>query len=457
MQSSDVRIRYTPFGAAREVFERRDRELLMSGPAGTGKSFACLFKVHIALSKHPGARGLLVRKTLESLKSSGLVTYTQKILHPMSGINFFGGNAQEPPHYRYPNGSKLMLGGMDKPKKVMSTEYDLIYVQEATEVTEEDWESLTTRLRNGVMPYQQLVADCNPDAPKHWLKLRCDRGQTHMLHSRHEDNPTVTEEYLSALRALTGVRRARLYEGIWAAADGIVFPEYDDRAHGLDDPPENIRQYIGAQDWGFANPGTLGVYGVDGDGRMCLVAEHYMTGRTMDWWVPAAQALHREYRLTTLVCDPSEPGFIKQYQDAGLPAVKAYNPIAEGIGNLRERLVVQPDGLPRLRFVRTALRERDEALVAAHFPFCATQEFAGYVWPKDVAGRVTKETPAPGTDHGMDQVRYACAAQDLMDGGAPFSWLTDDPTFRAAHPAPPPETDDERIARRMADYHAQEG
>ena len=25
-----------------------------------------------------------------------------------------------------------------------------------------DWLALTTRLRNGVMPYQQLIADCNP-------------------------------------------------------------------------------------------------------------------------------------------------------------------------------------------------------------------------------------------------------------------------------------------------------
>ncbi len=71
----------------------------------------------------------------------------------------------------------------------MSTQFDLICVLEATELTENDWESLTTRLRNGVVSFQQLIGDCNPDHEHHWLKLRCDRGQTTMLHSRLKDNP----------------------------------------------------------------------------------------------------------------------------------------------------------------------------------------------------------------------------------------------------------------------------
>ena len=44
----------------------------------------------------------------------------------------------------------------------MSTECDMISRQEATELELADWLALTTRLRNGVMPYQQLIADCNP-------------------------------------------------------------------------------------------------------------------------------------------------------------------------------------------------------------------------------------------------------------------------------------------------------
>ena len=40
--------------------------------------------------------------------------------------------------YHYPNGSEVVVGGLDKPSKVMSTEYDLVYVQEAIELFEND-------------------------------------------------------------------------------------------------------------------------------------------------------------------------------------------------------------------------------------------------------------------------------------------------------------------------------
>ena len=57
---------YTPRGGAVQVFERRDNEVLISGPAGTGKSRACLEKLHLMALLNPGMRGLMVRKTRSS-------------------------------------------------------------------------------------------------------------------------------------------------------------------------------------------------------------------------------------------------------------------------------------------------------------------------------------------------------------------------------------------------------
>jgi phage terminase large subunit len=99
---------------------------------------------------------------------------------------FYGGSPEEPPQYRMKNGSSIVIGGMDKPSRIMSTEYDVVYVQEATELTEDELEHIITRLRNGMLPYQQLLMDCNPSTPTHWLLLRCRRGTTVMLNSTHE-------------------------------------------------------------------------------------------------------------------------------------------------------------------------------------------------------------------------------------------------------------------------------
>ena len=183
---------FRPRGAAAELLRYRGGEVLIAGPAGTGKSRAALEKIHLVCLLTPKVRALVIRKTAVSLTASAIKTYesdvaTQAMLD--GTVTFFGGSRREPAQYRYSNGSSIALGGMDNPMKVMSTEYDIIFVQEATELEVDEWEALTTRLRNGVTSFQQLAADANPQQPKHWLKQRCDAGKTHHLVSLHEDNP----------------------------------------------------------------------------------------------------------------------------------------------------------------------------------------------------------------------------------------------------------------------------
>ena len=245
-------------------------------------------KIHAMMLKTPGSRGLLVRKTAISLTSTALVTWREHVAKEAleSGeLRFYGGSAQEAASYQYGNGSVVVIGGMDKASRIMSSEYDAIYVQEATELTEDDWEALTTRLRNGRISFQQLMADCNPDAPHHWLKRRCDRGACRMIYCRHEDNPRLYDAesgtwsaegtvYVERLDALTGVRRERLRFGRWAAAEGLVYESFDPLVHlstrfnrnSL--PPKDWPRYL-AVDFGYRNPFVLPVVG-GGPGRAAV-------------------------------------------------------------------------------------------------------------------------------------------------------------------------------------------
>lgn len=238
---------YNPRGAAFDVQERTGPEVLICGPSGTGKSRAALEKMHRAALDHPGMRGLICRKVRDSLGSTGLVTWERHVIaEDMAAgtVSFYGGSAAKAAQYRYRNGSTVTIGGLDKAIKIMSSEYDLIFCQEAIELTEDDWQALTTRLRNGVMPFQQLLADANPDRPTHWLKQRCDQGRTVMLHSRHEDNPVLFDDagqvtpagaaYIAKLDALTGVRLDRLRYGRWVAAEGLVYEMFDPALHIID-------------------------------------------------------------------------------------------------------------------------------------------------------------------------------------------------------------------------------
>lgn len=415
---------YQPFGNAIELFYSRDPEVLYEGAAGTGKSRACIEKIHLLAMKYPDARILMVRKTLVSLSGSGIQTYEQHVAkeHIASGeVKFFGGSTREPASYRYKNGSRIVLGGMDKALKVMSTEYDIIYVQEATELTENDWESLTTRLRNGKIPYQQLIADCNPDMPTHWLKVRCDKGMTKSIPSRHEDNPVLFDQhtglvthvgaaYMQALDNLTGVRYERLRKGIWAAAEGLIYENYNPSIHILTkpkEPPANWKRYLSI-DFGFTNPFVCQWWCVDPDGRAYLYREIYRT-RTLveDHAKQILKYMKNEPKPEYIITDHDAEDRATLERHLGLGTYNANKTVSEGIQAVASRLNDAGDGKPRLFFVADAVVERDPQLEAAKKPCSTLEEISGYVWNTD------KDAPVKENDHGMDAMRYLVSHLDV--------------------------------------------
>src|SRR5580765_5528157 len=167
---------YQPFGAALKLFESKQREVLLAGPAGTGKSRACLEKLNLVAMQKP-IRGALIRKTRKSITQSAMITFETKVLPNPNSVRFHEGDQE----YRYPSGATIMVAGLDDADKIGSTEFDLVYVQEATELEVDDWGMLLRGLRNGVLSYQQLIADCNPSTPDHWLKQRCNSGDCQLL------------------------------------------------------------------------------------------------------------------------------------------------------------------------------------------------------------------------------------------------------------------------------------
>ena len=425
---------YTPYGAAVQIVEDPAPELVASGPAGTGKSRACLERLHRTALEHPGMRGLIIRKTATSLTSTALVTWNKYVVPEDTDagrLEYFGGNKQEPAGYRYANGSRIDVGGMDKATRIMSSEYDLVYVQEAIELTEDDWELITTRLRNGVTPHQQIIGDTNPDRPTHWLKRRCDDGRARMIHCAHQDNPTLYDPdtgewtpagvtYRDLLAKLTGVRRARYLEGKWTGADGLVYPDWTEAVH-LIDPfpiPDDWPRYW-AVDFGYTNPFVCQHWAVDDDGRAHLYREWYRTQRTVE--AHAADILATvapagewaEPKPQAVICDHDAEGRATLEHHTGLKTKAAHKAVTEGIQAVQARLAPAGDGKPRLYVHRGALVELDSLLDEAKKPTCTAQEFSGYVWPKDVDGKENKEQPTKVDDHGLDALRYLVAHLDL--------------------------------------------
>lgn len=430
--------RYQPHGTCIELFKFRGDEVLFAGPAGTGKSRACLEKLHAMALATPGMRGLIVRKTLASLGSTALVTFEQHVATEHlanNDVKWFGGSPKEAACYRYKNGSTITVGGMDKAMKIMSSEYDIVYVQEATELTENDWEAITTRLRNGKVSFQQLMADANPDVPTHWLKVRCGKGRTKMIRSRHEDNPTLFDPktgkitpggaaYMGKLDALTGVRYQRLRKGIWCAAEGLVYEEWDPEVHlhkQIKVPPISWTRYI-TVDFGYTNPMVVQFWAEDEDGRLYLYKELYQTKITVDEMAPKileAMNLKREPRPRMIICDHDAEGRAVLERELKMSTKAAKKSVEDGIQAVKKRMKInEADGRPRLYICEDALVERDKALDDTKKPSGAQEEIVGYIWDRGTVmaqqnGKPPKEHPVKEDDHSMDAMRYMVAERDL--------------------------------------------
>ncbi|MBO3751546.1 phage terminase large subunit [Streptosporangiaceae bacterium NEAU-GS5] len=420
-------VRYEPRGAARELLECRDAEVLIAGPAGTGKSLAMLFKLHASCLAVPGLRALLVRQTHASLTGTTLVTFERAVAQEaMSAglVRWFGGSARQPAAYRYANGSEILVGGLDRPEKFLSSEFDRIAVDEATEITEMALETLISRLRGTAPTYKQIVCACNPSYPTHWIKLRSDRGAMVMLHSRHADNPAYVradggltaagQDYMAKLQALTGVRKLRLAEGRWAAAEGVIYELFDPGAHVIPrfDVPAGWPRWLSV-DFGYTNPLVCQDWREDPDGRLYLVAELYRTRRLVeDHAKDILRMLADGPRPRAVVCDHDAEDRATLERHLGMSTVAAKKTVSDGIQAVQSRLKLAGDGRPRLFLVEGALVERDPDLVDAKRPTCTEEELPGYIWAIKPGGAL-KEEPHKENDHGCDALRYVVAERDL--------------------------------------------
>ena len=412
---------FRAYGAALDVWNSKHPEVMLAGPYETGKTFATIYKFHILHAKYPNCRGLMVRKSYKSLVQTAIVTYEHKILpvpprHPESVIRCYGGSKAE--WYDYPNGSRIILGGLDNADKVLSGEYDFIYVNQAEELSVDDWEKLSTRCtgRAGNSPYTQLIGDCNPGSDQHWI---LKRDQLKVFYSKHEDNPVLydvnTKEWteqgektMSTLRALTGIRRKRGLEGLWVAAEGQVF-EFDRSVHLIDnfEIPKDWTRFRSI-DFGYKHPFVCQWWAVCPDGKMYLYKEIFYTGKTVAAHAQRIKELSQgENILYTLADHDAEDN--ATLQENGIRTRLANKTMRPGLNAVERRLSLEE---PRIFFFKNTLDEYDYSLEERNKPTRTVDEFSRYVYREELKGLLKDEHPVKDCDDGMDTMRYAVMSQE---------------------------------------------
>lgn len=440
-------MRYEPRGGTRALFLDRGREVALVGAAGTGKTVGALMKLHLTSILVPGLQSLVVRRTHASLVASTLVTFerfvaTQEIA---SGeVQWFGGSGSRPAGYYYPNGSVVMVGGMDNPGKVLSMSLDRVVVDEADQLSLSAYEVLLTRMRGNAPTYKQIVAACNPGHPDHWLKKRADNPKSalNMHTSLHRDNPylfdgdgTATEagvNYIATLEGLTGIRRMRYLEGRWCAAEGLVFDDWSEDVNLIDAfPVPETWPLVLSVDFGFSHPMVIQWWRVDPDGRMYLTREISKSGVLVEDHARHVKAIMSEHpeepRPVAVVCDHDLEDRRTLEKHLGLPTIPAKKAVTRGIQLMQSRIRPAGDGRPRLYVFRDSLIDRDDVRTERGLSRGLPAEMLSYVWAVERGSDgIPREVPVKDQDDSADCARYAVCYLDWHDAA------------RAGNPARPP-------------------
>lgn len=373
------------------MFRTRAPEVICVGPYNSGKTYPILMKLYWMHTQIPGLQTLILRKRKIDLLRTTLPQWENKILpypvdHPDSPCKSYG--KSQPLWYDWKNGGRTWVGNCEEASGYLSGEYDIAFFCQAEQGTLESWELLAPRCDgragnwkdgNGE-PLGQLIGDCNPDAPFHWIPTRINLGLLQEIRFRHEDNMALfrggdwTEHGKRTVarmkRTLTGVRYQRGFLGEWAMAEGLVFDEFDPEVHVIDVLPAGYEHWpvYAAIDFGYDHPFVCLWVARSPDNKLYVIREWRYSRVLVSDHVTEI----KKYPMPRTFWADHDAEGAAQLRRAGIPTLPANKEVLPGIDRiqllLRER---------RLFFYKDALVKWDPRLRRRAYPRDLIQELQG--------------------------------------------------------------------------------
>ncbi len=180
------------------------RYLILYGGAGSGKSVFAVQRFLYRLLTLPLCNILVVRAVAATNRDSTYALFRQVI--SKWGLSELFSCKDSDLRISCANGNSVIFKGLDDTEKLKSITFPKgeltdIWIEEASEVLEEDFNQLDVRLR-GKGAHKQMVLTFNPVSVLHWLKLRFfDRKDPRalVLKSTYKDNQFLDEDYKRTL------------------------------------------------------------------------------------------------------------------------------------------------------------------------------------------------------------------------------------------------------------------
>lgn len=321
------------------IHKSKKRYIAMKGSAGSGKSVDTAQAYILRLMQYKGRNLLAMRKSevtnrdstfselLGAINRMGLVKYWKATLSPLkltcvnrNSIIFRGTNDEK-------QREKLKSITFDQGKLTD------VWLEEATEFTQDDFEIIDDRLRGELPPglFYQIKLTFNPVSKNHWIKgafFDVDDKNVLAHHSNYLNNRFIDQAYHERMerRKKLDPDGYRIYGlGEWGEVGGLILENWEVKKTSYQ--TEDFDDLTYGQDFGFNHANAILLLGFK-DGDIYILKELYLYGKDTGEIITLAKNFNHDYLMW---CDSAEPDRIKMWKKAGFKAKGVSKETTKGV------------------------------------------------------------------------------------------------------------------------------
>jgi phage terminase large subunit len=345
-----------------DFFEDKSRIRISYGGGGSGKSVEAFQEAIYKLIAEPGHNYLIARKVAATNKTSTYALMVQ-LINDMGLNRVFKINKTDMSVTVKATGYMAVFKGLDDIEKIKSITFPKgiltdVIIEEASEITQKDFDQLNIRLRGKAKVPLQITLLLNPISDKHWIKreffdLRSYQKRTKVciLKTTYLDNRFIDDDYKAVLESYKDIDYEfyRVYcLGEWGAFGNLIFKNWSlDKCPYSEDEFDSV--YNGL-DFGFTHPQVIVKIGFK-DGTMYTFNELCLFEKTNVECIQANEEFDILHKSEAVTCDSAEPSKIKEWKQYGygaLPAVKGKDSVTRGIDFLKsQKWIIDDSRCPR--------------------------------------------------------------------------------------------------------------
>jgi phage terminase large subunit len=357
------------------------RFIVNQGSTRSSKTYSLCQLMIVYCLNNPNKLVSIVRKSFPSLRA----TVYRDMIDILTELKIYSDKYHNKTEniYTFPNGARMEFFSLDDSQKVRGRKRDLLWCNEANELSFEEFNQLNFRTT------EKLFFDFNPSDTEHWLYDLLEKENASLIHSTYKDNSFLSTHLVKEIEDLINVDQD--YYNIYA----LGLPSKSNHTiynhQKMFDLAPTPQETLYGLDFGYQHPTAL-IKCDFFDNEVFVTEVLYESYLTTDELIDRMNMLNISKR-DTIVADYARPEIIEQIRRAG------YN-IHNAIKNVKE-------GIDAVKSIAISYHFESKNIA---------REFRNYKWK--VINDKLQDEPVKLHDDAMDSIRYAVLYKKKMGGSA---------------------------------------